>query len=231
MKILASHRVNQSHLSFYPSAMSEGVHDLKTFFKKIVDLAFKYFNILQWSFLSLYGVKEILFDRVKELSQPSNKISQRDVFINRIYSQNDHVLGPIRYNQAHGSLYLMSGVAGSFSASHRLGWIKLGNFDVPLEIVGNCLFCFASFIALIQNIKLYQAASKVSQYAPAYEKEGAEMIKKSAIIGIISSLSYILAAGLLIMGVQATLALLLGCLAVFTGCIKILYDFIRFKNI
>lgn len=204
--------------------------------KKLIDLARNVFNVMQWSFLSLYGTKEIAFDRVKDIrhDKKNNAVthaSSVNNFLNGIFIKQAAFIGPIKFNVAHGVLYFVSGVAGSLAAMHRQEWINIGGSLVfPLEVAGNCLFALASLVALIQNVKIYRAAAKVPENAPAHEREAARMLKKSAVLGIISSLNYIIAAALIMIGPAATVALVFGCIAVFTGCMKILYDFIRFRN-
>ncbi|QLH37078.1 MAG: hypothetical protein HWD61_13825 [Parachlamydiaceae bacterium] len=126
---------------------------------------------------------------------------------------------------------MASGVSGSLAAAHHLGWLNLGSqVAFSLEIAGNGLFGIASLIALIQNIKIYRAASKVCESAPLHEKEAANKLKTSSMMGILSNLNYIIGAALLMIGSLATLALLFGCIAVFIGGLKILYDFLQFRN-
>ena len=200
-------------------------------FKKLADFAVVHFNFMQWSFLSLYGAKELLFDRVKDIRQARNPSpSLMNQYLNGVFVRKDKMGGVVPFNVAHGSLYLASGVAGSLAAADRLGWIRMGSLTIPLEIVGNGLFGLASLVALIQNIKIYREACKVSEKNPYHEQEAAQRLKKSAVMGIISTLNYIVAAALLIIGTHASLALIFGCIAVFTGCLKIIYDFFRFRQ-
>lgn len=201
----------------------------------IIHLMKNFSSISQCSFLVLYGSKEILLDRVRDIRKVKKNIvithaTNINNFLNKIFIKKDKLIGPLNFNVVHGSLYMGSGVLGSTAAMHKLGWINIGGLGLPLEVASNCLFNFACLAALIHNIKIYRAAAKVPKYAPLHEKEAAWMLKKSAILGIISSLNYILAASLLIAGASATFALLFGCIAVFTGCLKILYDFLRFRN-
>lgn len=203
----------------------------KTILKKLVDFAIVHFNFMQWSFLSLYGAKELLFDRVKEIrGTKDTQSSLMNHYLNGVFVRKDKVFDVVPFNVAHGSLYLASGVVGSLAAADRLGWVRMGSFTVPFEIVGNSLFGFASLVALIHNIKIYREASKISDKNPYAEQEAAKQLKKSAVMGIISTLNYIIASALLIIGTQASLALIFGCIAVFTGCLKIIYDFFRFRK-
>lgn len=203
--------------------------------KKLVDLVKSLFNTVQWAFVNLYGTKEILFDRVKDLRYSKKNIikthaTRVNSYLNRVFVKKNAFIGPINFNVAHGSLYMASGLAGSLAAIHQQGWLNIGCLAAPLETLGNGLFGLASLVALIHNVKIYRAAAQVPEYAPTYAKEAASMLKKSAVCGIISSLNYIIASALLIFGAAFTFALVFGCIAVVSGCFKILYDFIRFKN-
>lgn len=206
-----------------------------TLVKKLIELVKNFSNITQWSFLCLYGTKEILFDRVKDLRKTNKDIvlsqaSRINLFLNKIFLKRDPCIGPFRYHQVHGALYLGAGISGMAAAMHKLEWIHIGDLTIPVALAAQGVFCFASLIALIQNVKIYCEASKVSAYAPLHEIEGAAMLKKSAILGIISTLNYIIGASLIMIGAAATFSLFFGCIAVMTGCLKILYDFFRFNK-
>lgn len=203
--------------------------------KTLVNLVKNFSGILQNSFLVVYGTKEILFDRVRDISKTKNHViithaTRINHYLNKIFVKKDPFIGPLRFNNAHGLLYIGSGLTGSAAALHKLGWINLGGFGLPLEIAGNCLFSLACLTALIHNVKIYRAAAKVTPHAPLYKRQAAHMLKVSSVLGIISSLNYIVAASLLVMGPLASLALVFGCIAVLTGCMKILYDFLKFRN-
>lgn len=203
--------------------------------QKLILLVKSLFNIAQWSFVSLYGAKEILFDRVSDFSKTKRPIILTDAkrvnnYLNRVFFKKDSFLGPIKFNVVHGSLYLASGLAGSVAAMHQQKWLNAGELAFPLEATGNCLFGLASLVALIQNVKIYRAAAKVPAYAPPHAQNAASMLKKSSVLGFISSLNYIIGSALLMIGPAAALALLFGCIAVFVGGLKILYDFIRFRE-
>ncbi len=206
------------------------------FTKKTIALFKNIFDLMQWSFLCLYGSKEILLDRVKNISQVRKNhvvVTQAhrvNRYLNGIFLKKTAFVGPINFNVAHGSLYIASGMVGLAAPIHRLSG-KL-NQKLPLlaETLGNGLFGLASLVALIQNVKIYRAAAKIPSFAPQHARDAALMLKKSAILGIISSLNYIITVALLVMGSAATFALIFGCIAVVTGCLKILYDYFRFKN-
>lgn len=205
-----------------------------TVLTKIIDFVKTYFNAMQWSFLYLYGTKEILFDNVYKKESRGILPTYKDRLnqaINKVFVKNDNVIGNIKFNMAHGTLYTASGVIGFVPALQRLGYLDIGaGLIVPLEALGNVVFGFASLVALIQNIKLYKAASKMAKSDSLPEQEAAQMIKKSAVMGIISSLSYILTAITLIFSASTAIAFLFGIIAVITGCLKILYDFFRFRQ-
>ncbi len=203
--------------------------------KTLINLVKNFTGVLQNSFLIAYGTKEILFDRVRDIRNVKKDViithAQRvNDYLNKIFLKKDNFVGPFKFNHVHGILYIGAGFVGTVAAMHKLSWVNIGNLALPLEIAGNSLFGLACLAALIHNVKIYRAAAKVPKDAPFYERCGAQMLKKSSILGIISSLNYIIAASLMVIGPLASLALLFGCIAVFTGCLKIVYDFIRFQN-
>lgn len=202
---------------------------------KVIALVRNFSAIGQSSFQCCYGAKEILFDRVEDLRkvEKSGVITHADRvnrYLNTVFVENNFFIGSLKFNETHGSLYIASGVAGSLVAMHDLKWISLGGLAILLQQAANCLFCLANLAALVHHVKIYRYAVKVPCYAPLNEREAANRLKESAVLGIISNLNYILAAALLIIGSAATLALLFGCIAVITGCFKILYDFFRLKT-
>lgn len=203
---------------------------------KIIDFCKSHlYYIMQWSFVALYGIKEILFDRVRDirLVKQSVIVTHADrvkQHANSVFLKKDPLLGPVKFNSIHGSLYATAGFVGVGVAMHRQGLIQLGGLLPAFELAGNCLFGLASLVTLIHSIRIYLKASKVPSYAPPHVQESASMLKKSAILGMISSLNYIIATALLIIGNAATFALIFGCIAVATGCMKIFYDFLRFRE-
>ncbi len=201
---------------------------------QFTDIVKKAFSLIQWSFLSLYGTKEILFDRVKDFNKIKKngffpRPAEKNDYLNRIFVKKDPFLNKIPFNIAHGSLYISAGVSGSLAAISNNGWINNSGLNALMP-VGQSLFGLACLVALIHNVKIYRAAAKIPAFAPLHQREAANMLKKSAIFGIISSLNYLLAAAMMLMGAPAALALVFGCVAVFTGCLKIIYDFIRFRG-
>lgn len=217
---------------FIPVAVNLGQQGIQ----RLVPLVKAHFNSLQWSFVSLYGAKEILFDRVKDIRDIKNpdrvKHAHRvNVQLNKIFLKKDVFIKPIRFSILHGTLYVASGLVGTVAALQKQGVLNIAaQLQFPLEVVGNGLFGLASLVALIQNIRTYRAAAKIPPHAPFYERQAANQLKKSAILGILSSLNYIIGAALILIGPLSSLALLFGCVAVFFGCLKILYDYLRFRN-
>lgn len=205
--------------------------------QRLVEIVKTYFNMMQWGALWTYGLKEILLDRVRNIDEIQSKpalpthANRVNAYINRILVKKDSTIGDLKFNIAHGLLYIGSGLMGSVAGLHRLGVFVIGKTVFPLEAAGNSLFGLGSLLALIQNIQIYKLALKVTSNSPLHEREAADMLRKSAVIGIISSLNYIAAAAVLVIGGPATMALIFGVLALFTGCVKILYyDFFRFKD-
>lgn len=211
------------------------INILATCAQKVAGFAGKYLNLFQWACLGTYGLKEILFDRIKPVKQKiQNLFNLRKDRVKEcaqaILVKNDQI-GKIPFNVAHGTIYAASGVAGGIAALNHLNFINIGSaVSFPLECVGNGLFGIASFLTVIQNVRLYIAATKIEADASKEEIEAVKKIKISAIMGIISGLNYIVTAALLLCGVGATIALVFGLIGLVTGCIKILYDYYTFRK-
>lgn len=110
------------------------------------------------------------------------------------------------FYRTHGILYWTSGIAGLYR--ERL--------PATLMNADSVLFLSACVTGLCYNIARYRNAA--AENATPEEK-------KSAILGIISNLNYIIGGALNLIGVAASTALVLCCIALTTGAIKILYDY------
>lgn len=181
-------------------------------------------------FLCGYGFKELIFDRIR---LPKENLASGDAslirrvkiaafnFLESIQQKETSIAEKIKY-ALHGSLFAASGVLGTTAGLHRLGMIDIGPALPWVDIFGTCAFMLANIVNLDLNIRSYIEASK----APVHLSEWALSKKKSAIIGMISNLGYILMSAFTLAGGPFAITMLLGCVAVLTGCLKILYDFI-----
>lgn len=108
------------------------------------------------------------------------------------------------YFTIHGALFIASGAFGIIGVVYK---------HAISVILGQGFFLVANLIALEYNGELYRKTDN-----PA--------VKKSALLGILNNLGYIFTVALAWIGVHGAITLLVGCLAVSTGCLKMLYDFL-----
>lgn len=194
-----------------------------TFCNKVATLSPGWFRLIQGIALSAYGLKEILFDGPKSrLGAPpgDNSLLSRiksacyDYFMRKkqeISSGQFHIL--------HGALFVGTGIAGSLAALHQLDKINLAWTFPIFEGLEIGLFLWGSALALVHNVREYQKAATL-----VASSEKVENLKLSAVIGMISSLSYILWVASYLLGGAALMPLFL-CLGLATGCLKILFDY------
>lgn len=212
---------NQIHFNNQAIAVTTGV-----LAQKITEIVLEYFGIIKGLCLASYGLKELLFDRIKNsVNNHNNCLSHQKQFINEFLLKTEPVLKCIGFHALHGSLYIASGLSSAVAASQQLFQKSLG-IPLPLfPILGNSFFLLANLFSLKYHVHLYQEAAKVTKDSPQEEQDSAKILKKSAVLGILNSLSYLMIPLFSILGISLALSLLFGCIAVFTGCIKILYDY------
>lgn len=192
---------------------------------RIHALSLRYFNLAQNLCVLGFGTKELAWDWAPAMTAPpfstaalpGRKIRQK---IKNIYRE---------YSLVHGTLYLGSGFSGGLAAAHDLGWLNLGKGAGFCEGIGSGLFLFANLYSLQQNLKLYAQGMKLAQKGDCYSKQLGAKLRLSAVLGIVNNLSYILATLFAVFAAPAALSIALGCFAIFTGCLKILYDFFNVK--
>lgn len=171
--------------------------------RKVWELKLQHLVLLQKGFISLCGVKELAVDRVhynraeQLLNHPERRLTEQAFQ----YLYSSHKTNREFY-EVHGFMFAGSGVMGIFAVLFKMN---------TLEAISNGLFTFSNFIALQYHIILIRNSTE-------------QHIRKSAAIGIVSNLGYIISSALITMGPWPTLALIFGILAVCAGSIKIIYD-------
>lgn len=131
------------------------------------------------------------------------------------------------YHTIHGALYLASGLCAAVASLHDLKVFDLGPAVGIINKVELGTFLAASLMGLYSNVKDYQNAKVLPANPTADQIEASKRKKTSAILGIISCVSYILNVALLFMGQLAAVAFVIGILGTLTGFIKMLYDYYR----
>ncbi len=179
-------------------------------------LVTKIFHLLQSGYLFLSGGREILYGIFREniTSLLKDRIVQS---VKNFFS----------YPVFHGTFLILAGVSELFLGLHYTNLLYLGSTLLPVAtLLGNGCFLMGNLLILAQNIRIYKKASQIPWNSAAEEKENAEFVKGSAVLSIISALSYIFGLGLTIIGGPTIIILLFAFFGLLFGGIKILYDII-----
>lgn len=126
-----------------------------------------------------------------------------------------------KYQQIHGASLLSSGIL------NIIDYTIDTRFDRPFPFIGTAssiLFIYANILSLEENIRIYRGARKLMD--TKQNEEGIRLCR-SAILGIINSLGYIVSNILLELGRGTPLAIVLAMIAAFIGAVKVVYDLFR----
>lgn len=173
-----------------------------------------------------YGLKEIVLDGKKPAQGPvvAGSLTTRiKLYCQEYFSRKWHEISTGQFHIIHGALFLGSGIAGTVAALHQLGKIHLsGSAFAIFNHLEMGLFLSGCFGALYYNIREYQRVTDPASKLSAVQMQQQTL---STIVGIISSIDYILWGALTIIGAPAAIALVFGLIGLSTGCFKILYDY------
>lgn len=184
---------------------------------KLYQLALRYFTLSQSLFFCGYGTKELSIDACK--------LSTNSPFDRAIASP--WYLG--NFSIIHGLFFISTGACGLGLAFHQMRYADLALVSTPLEWGCKSFFGLASLVALDYNVTIFLRTLKFG--SSPEEQALAKSLQKSAIAGIISSLSYLLATAWVLFGGPTAIALVIGVLGACFGTYKILYDFFLLDKI
>ena len=185
--------------------------------KKIGHLGIRFFPLLCSVGLISWGIKELLID-TSASQTPSQRIKNSvDWFFEKIKLYSSPQERP-KY-VLHGIFFLGSGMAGIASEFNLLGYSQ------PLQAAGNLLFVMGNVVSLELNIRKYLKASEILNRNN--EDPSAAALMKSASLGILNSLGYIICAAMMLYGYSTAILLLVGGFGSIFGCIKILFDLVN----
>jgi hypothetical protein len=196
-------------------------------FQKIYDFVLPYFKAGTSLFFFGYGTKELYMDvrqttEKKDVKKPTNALALNN------FRQASLDVSSFEHAIAHGVLFLGAGMCTALEAFHLFALTNLESFASLVGYGGAGCFLFANLVALEQNMNIYAKADQLSSEASEEERQEAWQLKKSAILGIISNLGYILATAVSLLGDLTAIVLLFGSVGACSGCFKILYDFFIF---
>lgn len=183
--------------------------------QRIVDFSIGHFLLIENTFVCGLGIKELVVDRVKyERSKEMQNLTNSLCLAIEEFELAANMTADVSPTE-HREHYEVHG--GLFSASGAIGILNALYAKTMLAVISQGLFTFANVIAFKYHIVLFRAASD-------------PQTRKSAAIGLLSNVGYIMSTALVLVGASATMVMLLGCFAVTTGGIKIVYDAIRSPN-
>lgn len=186
---------------------------------KCIEVVRTYFLIISNSCLVGLGFKEIVFEAVRRTDE--NPLEPAIRFFHHLWDEIKS--GDIHFLQ--GASFVLSGVTGVLAISHRLQYIDLKFFAPVCEALGTGFFFIGNLLALVTNVEQYIRASEMTESGDPAQVERGNVLKYSAVAGIINNLSYLMIPTLMLFGAPFACALVFGCIAIFTGCIKILIDY------
>lgn len=199
--------------------------------QKVLDLSIKYFSAAAGGFLTLFGVKEMVFDgayqrwhMIRRVKPTTNeKVSNATKWFTE--QANELRKQTIDHRSMHGVAYTASGVTTGLAGMHSAKWIDVGRAFPILDKLGNIFFIISNMFVLHQSIHTFTKASAMAEFqeTPA-QKNMVSELKRMAFAGIISSLSYIWGTALFLLGAPVALALVLGGIGVTFGAFKIIYE-------
>ncbi len=178
---------------------------------RIIDFCRTHFKLMESAAFLTLGTKEIVYDN-KRIRKTWPSITSFFRALIEEFKKKD-------FGIIHGALYMAVGITSSIIVAHQYQLLNLTKWIPFLSNTSNGLFIAANIFALNHYGNLYREA--------LFEKDPviAGRMRVSAAMGILSSLGYILVPLLTLFGAPIALPIVLGGIAVATGCIKILYDY------
>lgn len=183
---------------------------------KIYGITRPFFTLIPALWFGVEAIKELFFTAKRE-----------DVKVmSCIDDCRKNVLPSKQYLNMHGSMFLGAGICYGIESLKHFFSNEFGKIFESLAKVGNAFFFFANLLALEENIRLYEYACKLDQTPAEDHKTNTFWLKQSAIWGILSNLGYIAFICVSALSSSASMALIIGVIAAFSGAIKIIADFI-----
>jgi hypothetical protein len=122
--------------------------------------------------------------------------------------------------KSRGIAYIGTGICDSYVALHSLAIFNLNSAISKISFIGNICFLYANLATLAENILFFQKAQS-DDIASGQSRER----MKSAFLGIISSLGYILTSALTLFGASTAVIILISIFAANAGFLKTILDY------
>ncbi len=200
--------------------------------RAVVRLVKPYFGLLQQLIMGTSGAKELVDDGIKQRVElwdethddTTGKVSWTAVkrFATEIKIARIHIV--------RGALYAVSGVCGGATAMHSLGMVDVDDYYKTLSRVGNGAFLAGNIITLYFYCEELRDALHIAHTTTGETRERAEEACHSAVMGIVSTLAWLLTAALTAFSVSTAAIIVIGIIGSFTGGIKSTYDFLCYLN-
>ncbi len=170
--------------------------------------------------LCFQGVKELYFDIVANKSDPTTPLNS----CHKVELPSEY------YLKVHGLTLLVSGILSGITCLQNVFSSDFRGFCTAIGKAANGSFIYASLLALEENIRIYKYAENHNYSDIEEALKHSNRLRFSAMLGIFSSLSYIISTALTLIGLAATVALVIGIIATFSGALKVIYDFISWSK-
>lgn len=186
-------------------------HEIVQVTDKLYQFAMRYFTLSQSLFFCGYGTKELSVDACR---------LSLDTEFDRATASPVHMGN---FSIVHGLFFICTGICGLGLAAHQMSYADLSPISLHLDWGCKAFFLMANLVALDYNISIIHRTLQLG--SSIQEKALAWSLQKSAIAGIMSSLSYLAATAWTLLGGSTAMALVIGIIGACFGSYKILYDF------
>ena len=215
-----SFSINSSQASFFENIYTK----IQQIISKVIGIVKTYFLEIQYFFMALIGIKEIIFDGPKKIQIHPSATNVQQV-VHQFFQQKQEWIGPLSSAQVHGICYTASGTLGGVASLHTHRLIDLGKAFPVVSGLAGVFFGSGNLSNIFYYVECYQQAEQLAKGDEPHLKEAARRIKLTSVLGIINSLGYLITLASCLFGPIAWLPMVFGGIAMLTGCINIIYDF------
>lgn len=221
-------------MQFSQAASSLSVGDVAQLTLRIVDVSLYYLDLVRQSFCWGVGARQFYSSgwlaRYRLLNAEEKERLDR---IQRLTRKTwKEALHWAEGNISRGMLLMGAGFFGTVDALHRMKWVHAGPSAEAFAHTAGIMFVSAHILSVYYCVKDLKAANKVLM-DPGLDQEAkkeASHLYRSAMFGLLSSIGYLFASAVTLLGAPAGLALVFGALASVTGGIETLQEYWQKKQ-